>query len=143
SLIIADESGGAMRYRMLDALRGIFSEHLQPDEMQVLRQRHSEFYLRVAATANEHVRGPSATEWLNRLDVEIDNIRASLAWCRSDKSRVYAGLRMAYLLRDFWNVRGHLKEGYRWLTDLMKEVSDVPAAAADIADEARAEGHRA
>ena len=44
--------------------------------------------------------------WLDRLEVEFDNIRAALAFSIADPDRAEPGLRLAAGLRWFCNMRG-------------------------------------
>jgi non-specific serine/threonine protein kinase len=55
--------------------------------------------------------------WLERLEREHDNLRAALRWF-TDQQAAEAGLRLGGLLCPFWDARGHLTEGRRWLAEL-------------------------
>ncbi len=46
----------------------------------MMRDRHLEYFLRWAEQAEPKLRGPEQLEWLNRLELEHDNLRAALAW---------------------------------------------------------------
>jgi tetratricopeptide (TPR) repeat protein len=57
---------------------------------------------------------------LRRLQVELDNLRAVLAWSLSTLGDVELGLRIASSLRrDFWNMRGYTSEARAWLESLL------------------------
>ena len=102
------------RYWMLETIREHAAERLvasgQADE---LGRRHSDYYLELANEAGPHLRARS-TEWLDRLDAELDNVRAAfdrLEHCaESDRLIELAGA--TWLL---WEDKGHLKEGVRRL----------------------------
>jgi DNA-binding CsgD family transcriptional regulator len=66
-------------------------------------------------------------EWLEWLDLEIDNIRSVLRWCaaRRDSAR---GLDLAVALGMFWVIRG-TSEGIRWFDVMLGPVSKGPASA--------------
>jgi non-specific serine/threonine protein kinase len=53
-------------------------------------------------------------ELLEQLEREHDNLRAALEWMEN-KSQVESGLRLAGALWRFWDVRGYLSEGRKWL----------------------------
>ncbi len=52
--------------------------------------------------------------WLNRLEIEHDNLRAALSWSL-EQGEIEIVLRMGGALWWFWFVRGHFAEGRRWL----------------------------
>jgi tetratricopeptide (TPR) repeat protein len=140
SLILVTEGDEEeMGYRMLETLREFAAEHLAPEEQAALRRRHAEYYLEQAEQAAPHLHGPEQSVWLDRLDAEHDNFRAVLAWgLGSDeaprsgegeaeeklpRSPAQIALRLAERLHFFWNVRGHVAEGRRWLDDLLATTS--------------------
>jgi non-specific serine/threonine protein kinase len=50
-------------------------------------------------------------DWLERLDVEHDNLRVALDWLAAGEDTSAAELRLAAGLGRFWYVRGHIGEG--------------------------------
>ena len=52
--------------------------------------------------------------WLARLDREQDNLRAALSWA-SQRGDLPGLLRLGLALLPYWEVRGYLSEGRRWL----------------------------
>src|SRR3712207_3262605 len=60
------------------------------------------------------MRGPDQVVWLDRLEQEHDNLRATLTWLlqRRDLSRTS---RLGFSLWLFWWMRGHFSEGRRWM----------------------------
>ena len=57
-----------------------------------------------------HLRGRDEAVWLDRLELEFDNIRAALAFSVADPDGAEPGLRLAAGLRWFCNMRGHAGE---------------------------------
>ncbi|TMD51901.1 MAG: tetratricopeptide repeat protein, partial [Chloroflexi bacterium] len=87
-------------------------------EMEITRQVHALYYLRLAEEAEPELGGPQQAVWLERLEREYDNLRAALRWCleRGEvRQNIEMALRLAGALQWFWEVRGHWSEGQNYL----------------------------
>jgi hypothetical protein len=81
SLVLADDRGGVTRYRLLETIRQYAQERLEEaGEANVLRRRHAEHYASFAEAAGEGLRGRDEAVWTTRVEAELDNLRAALAW---------------------------------------------------------------
>lgn len=128
SLVVAEEQGGAVRYRLLETVRQYAAEQLAgAGEERALRERHALWCLALAEMAAPHKRNADQEVWLERLTVEHDNLRAALAWCLADERGIALGPPLAGALGWFWLVRGHLSEGRRWLAAAITRGDAVPA----------------
>ena len=102
------------RFWMLETIREYAAERLEESgEAYEVRQRHSDHFLALAEQAEPHLRG-SPKEWLDRLDVEHDNLRAAFDQLEAAGDTQLV-LRLAGALAEFWALRGHLTEGRRRL----------------------------
>jgi tetratricopeptide (TPR) repeat protein len=106
-------AGGEPRFSFLETVREYASHCLASSGEEVaLRRAHAEHYFAFAERAATELTGPAQTVWLDRLEVEHDNLRATLAWTIAhDPSKA---LRLVAALWRFWWVRGHLREGRSW-----------------------------
>ena len=110
SLVQAEELHGSTRYRLLETVRQYAAERLArraDAEVDETRAAHRAHYQALVETADTHLRGPDEAVWLDRLEVEFDNIRAALAFSIADPDSAEPGLRLASGLRWFCNLRGH------------------------------------
>jgi predicted ATPase/transcriptional regulator with XRE-family HTH domain len=74
-------AGGQVRFTMLETLREYVLEQLATqEELERLRDWHACYYLGIAETAEQDLRGPQQLMWLARLAAERDNFRAALEW---------------------------------------------------------------
>ena len=122
SLIEMEDSRIGIRYRLLDTVRQYAWERLEKaDETEYLKRVHAEYFASVADTTEAALRGPDQALWLDRLAMEIDNMRSALAFAR-DRRAAKLGLRICWGLWRFWNARGYLEEGRDW----MKEILSLP-----------------
>lgn len=125
SLVIAEDQEGRVRYRMLETLRQYGREKLALSEVEEsIRRRHLTYFLEMALEAERKLRGSEQILWLQRLDLEHDNLRAALSWDALSDADVSAGLRLAAALWWFWHVRGHFSEGREWLGEKLDRTSE-------------------
>jgi predicted ATPase/class 3 adenylate cyclase len=110
SLVVADRTADAVRYRLLETIRQYSTQELlrSSGEAEVLRIRdqHAEYYLRLAGKAAPALTGHQQCEWLWRLDLEWDNLRATFAHLEAE-GRTADVLRLAVALERFAISRLH------------------------------------
>jgi non-specific serine/threonine protein kinase len=121
--------GRESRYLMLETLREYGLEQLRASgETGEALIAHATYYLTLAEGAEPELERPSQVTWLDRLEVEHNNLRAVLAWaCAEGEAEL--GLRLAGSLWRFWMVRGHVAEGRAWLEATLALPSDSPHTA--------------
>jgi predicted ATPase/DNA-binding CsgD family transcriptional regulator/DNA-binding XRE family transcriptional regulator len=122
SLVVVETHGDEARYRLLEPLRQFALERLaESREMDAIRWRHAHFFLHLAEEASPKLYGAEQLIWLDRLELEQDNLRAALDWSLSTASPLQLGedeeigLRLAGALFLFWDLRGDWREGRGWL----------------------------
>ena len=121
SLITFSTQSDEGRYRMLESIRAFGKSRLQAHEEEAhFRIRQLEYFSDFAETAKEHYSGPEQADWLNRVEVEHDNIRGALRWAvSSDESGPGLGLRLSAGLWPFWSTRGYWTEGRNWFEEIL------------------------
>jgi predicted ATPase/Tfp pilus assembly protein PilF len=115
SLILAErKQEQETRYRMLTTIREYAREKLwAAGEGDLMRQRHLTFFVDLAERAEPNLRAFDMVMWLDRLETELDNIRAAMEYAL--ESDIEAQLRTTSALLWFWHIRGHGNEGMDWL----------------------------
>ena len=108
SLLLAEEAGDEMRFRMLETVRAFAGELLRQNERAALERRHEAHFVALAETGERELRGGAQAAWLARLEREHENFRAIL---ERRKTAPETALRLAGALGRFWFVRGHWAEG--------------------------------
>jgi predicted ATPase/class 3 adenylate cyclase len=127
SWLIKEREATHTRYRMLETSRQYALERLvASSEAERSRDRHTEWFLELAATAAGFLLGgPDQASWFDRVELELDNLRAALAWSLGEGDAAVA-LRISTALTRFWEVRGHWTEALRWLEQALERASGAP-----------------
>ena len=119
SLITAEERDNEARYHMLETIHQYARTKLiKLDDSNELQTRHLHFFARLAEEAEPRLLGRDQLVWLNRLEDELDNIRAALDWSLKG-DHTSAGLRLAGALWRFWDVGNRWSEGRERLAALL------------------------
>jgi DNA-binding CsgD family transcriptional regulator/tetratricopeptide (TPR) repeat protein len=121
-----DTGTGPGRYRLLETVRQYAAGRLDalgPAAPQAARIAHRDFYLALAEAAGPQLVAADQAAWLDRLDAELGNLRAAIAFSLTQADPA-PGLRLAASLRPYWQARGHGTEG----ADALRALLDTPAA---------------
>jgi predicted ATPase len=113
SLLRKRDAAGGPRYWMLETIREYAAEALEASgEAEELRRRHAEWFVALADSIQRDVRVPP--EWLDRMEIEHDNLRAALDQFEATRASQLL-LQLAGSLARFWSIRGHITEGVQRL----------------------------
>jgi predicted ATPase/tetratricopeptide (TPR) repeat protein/DNA-binding XRE family transcriptional regulator len=124
SLVIVDETQGKTRYRMLETIRQYANEKIvELGESDSLRDKHLEYFLNLAETAEPHLIRPEQLEWLSLLDADYENLRLALEWALS-KEIAESSLRLSGALGWFWVIRCYWLEGLNWLVKALAKPAE-------------------
>jgi predicted ATPase/Tfp pilus assembly protein PilF len=118
SIVVAEEAGTGMRYRLLESLREFAAEQLSPEEHAGLARRHLEYFESIAGGERFHGGGAwrsqeDVKQWLRESDADYENLRAALEWGLEAEPRI--ALSLAGKLANFWNIRGYWTEALEFL----------------------------
>jgi len=121
---------GVVRVGMLETIREFGLEQLElTGETAQIHRRHTEYFLALAERAEPGLGGPDVRTWLDRLEVDHDNLRAAMAWSIADSTSTNdMALRLSGALARFWWIAGHFTEGSRWLQHALASSADRTAA---------------
>lgn len=130
SLVQREDTGvGEYRFRLLESVREYALERLDEAEAtDAVRRLHAYYCVALAERAEPELTGPQQREWFLRIEETRDNLTTAVEWLL-DHDEGEAALRLAVALAHFWEVRGYLAEGRRWLEGAL---AAAPAAAPAI-----------
>jgi predicted ATPase/DNA-binding CsgD family transcriptional regulator len=133
SLLMRLDASEEPRFLMLSTIREFAGElMIEHGEDMAARGSHLDWLMSMAQAAEQGMTGPQQVEWLDRLDLESQNIRAGLTWALDHAPQ--RGMEVASMLWRFWATRGLLTEGYTWLCRFLQ----LPV---EIDDPVRAKAH--
>ena len=120
------------RLVMLETIREYGLECLESArETETTHQAYAAYYLALAEEAAPELQGPQQAAWLERLELEHDNLRAALGWYLepggAGLSREMA-LRLGGALWKFWSARGLSSEGRTFLERALAGSEGVAAS---------------
>jgi predicted ATPase/predicted Ser/Thr protein kinase len=132
SLVIVEEDpAGDRRYRLLETIRQYGRDRLfRSGEIGSVCARHFAFVLALAQRAEPELTRSDQVRWLNRLQVEHDNIRSALEWAAGAPECTDRGLDLATAVWWFWTRRGYFSEGQRRLGEALAGCTEVSARVA-------------
>jgi non-specific serine/threonine protein kinase len=88
---------------------------LRSGDSERLRDLHFAFFLDLARRAEPELQKADQVLWLNRLQLEHDNLRSALDWALSGSRQDDHAQELAAALWWFWTKRGYFTEGRDWL----------------------------
>jgi predicted ATPase/class 3 adenylate cyclase len=114
SLVKTDEvAGGEVRFRLFDTIREYAAEHLDArGETEIIRARHRDWYIAFVERAAPELSGADQRRWLDRLELEHDDIRAVLDRAVATPDPPVA-IGLGFSMWRFWQKHGHLAEARR------------------------------
>jgi predicted ATPase len=132
-------SNGEPRFGMLAVLREFGLEQLEAaGERAATRAAHAAYFLALAEEAEPHLLGADQKAWLERLEVDHDNLRAAVGWAFEQARQTVtvgsaaearAGWELVGRVTDaicwFWLLQGHHQEWQRFLAQLLEAPLDV------------------
>jgi predicted ATPase/DNA-binding CsgD family transcriptional regulator len=129
SILVAEQHGDVMRYRMLETIREFGVERLEATgEHAALRRRHRDFHLGLIERANDDWVSPRQAIWFARLDREHANVQTAVDYCLKEPGELEAAFRMlAGLFHFYWWGRGWAREGRLWLARALDRPSPPSA----------------
>ena len=115
SLVVAENTSGPTRYRLLETVRQYALEKLgESGEADAVRARHRDHYTSMAARLDAPARN-DYEQRIEQAEIEIDNLRAAFAWSLENRD-IEQALELASSLQPLWFCRGRIVKGWRGST---------------------------
>jgi non-specific serine/threonine protein kinase len=131
SILIREEHGAVVRFRLLETLRDFGRQKArEAGEYVELRRRHHDWYRQLVLDAEADWISSRQLEWLARLGREQPNVREAMEYVLSDPEGTDydSAPQIAAALFPFWLSRNLLGEGRFWLDRALAGHPGVPTA---------------
>lgn len=115
SLVVAEETGGVVRYRLLETLRQYGRDRLdEKGDADLWRRRHAEHYARLSdLDIRRRVLGPEGPGLRQAIRMEMSNLRQGMGWALGAGERDL-GLDLLYPFARISIMDGHWSELLTW-----------------------------
>ena len=110
SLVRQADRAGQVRFSLLGTIRDYAAERLhERGQWQEAHDRHAAHFLALGESARAGLEGPGQVAWLDRLEVEHDNLGAAMSWFL-DQDQPALAHQLGAVTWRFWWFRGHAEE---------------------------------
>ncbi|MFI8511657.1 AfsR/SARP family transcriptional regulator [Streptomyces sp. NPDC085460] len=115
-VVAAPADDGAMRYRLLETIHEYAAERAAetPELLATAGAAHTAHFTALAEEAEPKLRSREQLPWIDRLERDLDNIRAALHRTLVTAPDECAGLRLVFAMGWFWWLRNYRPEGLAW-----------------------------
>ncbi|MFB6840925.1 BTAD domain-containing putative transcriptional regulator [Streptomyces sp. NPDC056361] len=131
-VVAAPVDGGEMRYRLLETIHEYASERAAetPDLLAEAEAVHTAHFTALAETAEPRLRSGEQLPWIERIERDLDNIRAALHRTLLTAPDEAAAHRLVFAMGWFWWLRNYRPEGLAWAERALA-LGEDPEDAAD------------
>jgi predicted ATPase/class 3 adenylate cyclase len=134
SLVVAEQAGAGLRYRLLETIRLFAAERLveagdDGEEAAAVAAAHCAHFLAVAEAAAAYLAGPEQGSWLARLDADQANLRRAAGHAAGRPDGTAVVLRLGVALDRYWRARSRQPEAFGLLVPALRrpDAGDDPA----------------
>ncbi|MEV6204348.1 BTAD domain-containing putative transcriptional regulator [Streptomyces sp. NPDC051771] len=115
-VVAAPADDGAMRYRLLETIHEYAAERAAetPELLAAAEAAHAAHFTALVEEAEPKLRSGEQLPWIDRIERDLDNIRAALHRTLLATPDEAAGLRLVFAMGWFWWLRNYRPEGLAW-----------------------------
>ncbi|MFJ6249667.1 MULTISPECIES: ATP-binding protein [unclassified Streptomyces] len=115
-VVAAPAEDGEMRYRLLETIHEYAAERAAevPDLLAAAEAAHTARFTALVEAAEPELRSGGQLPWIDRLERDLDNVRAALHRTLVTAPDEPAALRLVFAMGWFWWLRNHRTEGLSW-----------------------------
>lgn len=130
SLVMVGDQNNSTRYNLLETVRQYAQDKLrEAGEVEQAHNRHLDFFVNLAETAETYMDGPRELEWSYLLDADYDNLRTALEW--GMEKDVEKALHLGSAVPLFWLSHNYEIEGWRLMSEALTRIQALPSGIAN------------
>ena len=128
SLVRPQTRSGEPRFALLETIREYALDRLRNGgEWTEAHDRHAAYFLALAEPADADLTGAGQLAWLDRLEIEHDNLWTAMYWL-AGHGPLEQAVHLSQVTWRFWWLRGHAAEYGRLVNDFVAGSKDMPPA---------------
>jgi non-specific serine/threonine protein kinase len=125
SLVAVETTRTESRYRILETVRQYARAKLfDTEEASLVRDRHLDYFMRLAEQAVPELHQSNQIFWFNKMEDELDNIRAALDWGLQEVTVFQNALRVAAAVGVYWVAHSYFREGIEQLSVYLSRATE-------------------
>ncbi|MFF2963555.1 BTAD domain-containing putative transcriptional regulator [Streptomyces sp. NPDC057963] len=131
-VVAAPAASGEMRYRLLETIHEYAVERAAetPDARAAAARAHTAYFVALVEAAEPRLRSGDQLPWIERLETNLDNIRAALHRTVTTTPSEPDAVRLVLGMGWFWFLRNFRSEGLGW-AERAVELGPEPADGSD------------
>lgn len=119
---------GSLRFQMLEVVRQFGEKKLnETGEKKFVREKHAEYFLKLAENFEPNLRGAEQAKWLDLLEEEHGNLRAAFDYFL--EFDIEKCLKLTGSMHRLWSVHGHYSEGRNRIESVLEKGRNASKAA--------------
>jgi predicted ATPase len=127
SLVRAQTGSGEPRFALLETIREYALDRLREgDDWTGAHDRHAGYFVGRAEPGDAELTGPGQLPWLDRLEIEHENLLAAMSWL-VDHGPLEHAVHLFLVTWRFWWLRGHVAEFVGLEDQMVAGSADLPS----------------
>jgi len=119
-VVVSQQDGQRARYHLLETIRQYALEKARDAGSEAaVRRRHRDWFLQRLESIFQSAGGAQYGNWFAELDTEYENVQAAMDWSAQESGEAGQGLRLACLMRQYWDRKGLVHEARFYLQELL------------------------
>lgn len=119
-VVVYQQDGQQARYHLLETIRQYALEKVGDAGIEsAVRRRHRDWFLQRLESVLHDAGNPQGENWFAEVDTEYENFQAAIDWSTHEPGEATHGLRLACLMRQYWDRKGLVHEAHFSLQELL------------------------
>jgi predicted ATPase/DNA-binding SARP family transcriptional activator len=119
-VVVYQQDAQPARYDLLETIRQYALEKVRSAGIEAeVRRRHRDWFLQRAESIFPAIGGLQHSSWSAEMETEYENFQAAIGWSGQEPGEAAHGLRLACLMRQYWDRKGYVHRACSCLQELL------------------------